>query len=106
MLSQGLYWAERAKGDGWFYKSREEWKAETGLTRDEQETARRKLRDRGLPRERLAGNPRRLFFCVDLERVAVALAERLYPAAGFPPAQNPPTSRCETNHLDGGKPTS
>jgi len=47
MLSQAFYWSKQGrKGywDGWFFKSADEWEEETGLTRREQETARRKLR--------------------------------------------------------------
>jgi hypothetical protein len=41
-LSQAWYWTIHNRDDreGWFYKSREDWLAETGLTRYEQETAR------------------------------------------------------------------
>ena len=42
MLSQAVYWQKRAKqADGWWYKSAEEWEEETGLTRHEQDTARK-----------------------------------------------------------------
>lgn len=44
LLSQGIYWGRRSKErDGWFYKTQEEWTEETGMSRAEQETARRKL---------------------------------------------------------------
>lgn len=43
-LSQLLYWSPRgSSGDGWFYKTQKEMEEETGLTRSEQDTARRKL---------------------------------------------------------------
>jgi hypothetical protein len=42
LLSQAMYWQQRAKqADGWWYKTAEEWQEETGLTRHEQETARK-----------------------------------------------------------------
>lgn len=45
MLSQAYYWSRRTKQPGnWFYKSAKEWTEETGLSRKEQETARRSLR--------------------------------------------------------------
>ncbi|WP_252180241.1 hypothetical protein [Endozoicomonas sp. 4G] len=53
-LAQCLYWSsiELVKNrQGWFYKSREEWKSETWLSRYQQEKARRWLRDAGLLRE-------------------------------------------------------
>jgi hypothetical protein len=115
-LSQSLYWTERTDGRGWFFKNREDWKVETGLTRSEQETARRNLRDRGLLTERWGGNPRRLFFRVDLERVIAVLTEHLNPVtisplaesppAEKPPAENQPTSWQETSSQVGGNPTS
>jgi hypothetical protein len=42
MLSQAVYWQKRAKQqDGWWYKTAEEWEEETGLTRHEQDSARK-----------------------------------------------------------------
>ena len=47
MLSHAIWssQASEADADGWFVKSREEWGDETGLSRWEQETARRVLCD-------------------------------------------------------------
>lgn len=45
MLSQAVYWSQRSSHPaGWFYKTAEDWEQETGLTRREQETARKRLR--------------------------------------------------------------
>ena len=45
MLSQAVYWSSRASNPaGWFYKSADEWEQETGMTRHEQEGARKRLR--------------------------------------------------------------
>lgn len=44
MLAQALYWSEHTKDKaGWFYKSATEWTEETGLSVQEQRTARNKL---------------------------------------------------------------
>src|SRR3712207_2309511 len=44
-LSQLLYWTPRTQDpEGWVYKTQEDILEETGLTRSEQETARRVLR--------------------------------------------------------------
>ena len=54
-LAQCLYWSENkvsVKRQGWFYKSRTEWQAETWLSRYQQEKARKQLRDMGLLQER------------------------------------------------------
>jgi len=86
MLAQALFLTGRTKNpDGWFYKSREEWQRETGLTRWEQETARRNLRERKLLYGRLGGNPRRLYYCVNMGSLAAALA-----SVGIAPAEKPP----------------
>lgn len=67
MLSQAVYWSNRTKDpDGWFYKDQAEWEEETGLTRREQETARKKLVDLGVLQERKKGIPCRLFYRVNM----------------------------------------
>jgi hypothetical protein len=64
MLSQAIYWQERAyQKDGWWYKSIDEWQEETGLSRYEQQTARKKCRKYLL--SRLRDIPARLFWKVD-----------------------------------------
>ena len=74
MLSQAWYWTPRAKkAEKWFYKSQAEWEEETGLTRREQETARRNLKERGLIEEKLAGVPATLHFRVNVEKLFDAL---------------------------------
>jgi hypothetical protein len=104
MLSQAWYWsnnkAAKARG-GWFYKSQEDWEEETGLTRREQETARRKLKERGLLEEKLAGVPATLHFRVNVE----ALFGRLIEAEqGQKPEKSPvQSSLAETCKLESPK---
>jgi hypothetical protein len=59
--------------DGWFQLSQEQWTRETGLSRWEQATARRALRQAGLLTERREGLPSRLYFKVDKEAVSQAM---------------------------------
>lgn len=75
MLSQAIYWQGRAskEGCGWWYKTREEWYAETMMNRTEQEAVRRKLKSIGLMDEERRGLPARLYYRINLD----ALAERL-----------------------------
>lgn len=50
-LAQAIYWTKNkaAKArDGWFFKTADQWTTETGLTRTEQETARKNLIASGL----------------------------------------------------------
>jgi hypothetical protein len=60
-LCQLLYWkGKEADPDGWIYKTQQDWTDELGLSRWEQESARRELRKRGFLEERYQGLPRRL----------------------------------------------
>jgi hypothetical protein len=59
--------------DGWFTRTQAEWERDTGLTRREQETARRQLRERGLLEERRVGMPAVLGFRVNWRRLREAL---------------------------------
>lgn len=94
MLSQALYWSKRTDdGDGWFYKTMEEWTSETGMTRSEQEGARRKLVSAGVLEEKKQGVPCRLFFRVNLDAIAAILG-----------AENPQSSMQKTSNPVCGKP--
>jgi hypothetical protein len=80
-LSQALYWSGRATHthptlraeDGWFYKTQAECWEETGLTRFNQEAARRKLRTLGILIEQRGGQQGNLFHRLDLDRLAELL---------------------------------
>lgn len=75
LLSQAI-WITQAldpEADGWFIRSQEQWTLETGLSRWEQETARRALRRSGLIEERRVGIPAKLWFRVCPEAVWRAL---------------------------------
>ena len=78
MLSQAIWTAQtiEGNGDGWFSKSRDQWTEETGLSRWEQETARRALRTAGFLEERRIGVPAKLWFRVRPEPVWRALQAR------------------------------
>lgn len=70
LLCQLIYWRGReADPDGWIYKTQAEISEETGLTRFEQEGARKLLREKGILREKFSGVPRKLYFSISLERV-------------------------------------
>ncbi len=80
MLSQAIWATEQlaaerhgAEANGWFTKSQEAWSEETGLSRWEQETARRSLRNAGFLEERRVGMPAKLWFRVRPDRVWRAL---------------------------------
>ena len=74
MLSQLVYWTSRTKNkDGWIYKTHEEWTLETGLTRREQDTARKILKTLGFLVEKKVGVPCKLHFRVERENLYKAL---------------------------------
>lgn len=74
MLSQAIYWSNRTdNAAGWFYKTMEEWEAETGMTRSEQESARKKLVKAGVLEEMKKGVPCRLFYRVNMDAVRANL---------------------------------
>ena len=77
MLSQAMAWTEQLapEMEGWFCSSQGDWMDETGLSRWEQETARRVLRNCGFLDERKMGIPARLWFRVNRPRLAAALRE-------------------------------
>jgi len=79
MLSVALGWTrswlrQHPEREGWFWKTREEWRLETGLSRREQETARKALLEAGIFEEALRGMPARMHFRIDLERLGALLA--------------------------------
>lgn len=78
LLSQAISTAQEADPtlSEWFSKSQDEWREETGLSRWEQETARRVLREAGFLEEQRFGMPAKLWYRVCPERVWRALQER------------------------------
>ncbi|KZP56363.1 hypothetical protein [Enterobacter hormaechei] len=68
LLSQIVYWQNRMEGN-WFYKTQTDLEEETGLTRYEQEGARKKLVSCGVLEEAKRGIPAKLYFRVNQERL-------------------------------------
>ncbi len=75
MLSQAIWTSQEIDhtANGWFSRSQEQWAETTGLTRWEQETARRALRSFGFLEERRIGMPAKLWYRVRPELVWFAL---------------------------------
>ena len=104
MLSQAIYWSNRTDNtEGWFYKTMEEWEAETGMTRSEQESARKKLVKIGVLQEMKKGVPCRLYYRVSIDAIHANLSAGLPQSSlqesrkqgcrkpASKPAQNPQT---------------
>jgi hypothetical protein len=105
MLSQAMYWSKRAttNDEGWFFKTREQWEEETGLSRFEQEGARKALRGFSFWKEELRGVPARMHYRVDM----AALFNEIICMAGTRRANSKPNrnvSLLETSQQDGGNP--
>lgn len=66
LLSQMIYWHNRTDGQ-WFYKTQAELEEETGLSRYEQESARKKLHAIGVLEEVKKGIPAKLYYRVNSE---------------------------------------
>lgn len=75
-LSQALFWQVKAKfktgemefeGESYFSKTGAEWFEETGLSAEQQKTARKPLVAAGILKERRAGLPAKMYFRVDIE---------------------------------------
>lgn len=76
MLSQCVYWSTRTKdGEGWFYKTQAEWTEETGMTRREQETARKKLIAKGYIKEVRKGVPCKTYYRLDRDALEADLLQ-------------------------------
>ncbi len=72
LLSQSIYWQNRCKSeDGWWWKTAEEWFAETGLSRHELNTAKRACKS--VLHFKLKGVPARTYYRVDADALEEAL---------------------------------
>jgi len=69
-LCQLIYWkGKEADADGWIYKTSEEMEAETGLSYNEQKTARANLKDAGLIEEHYARLDHKLKFRLNFDTI-------------------------------------
>ncbi|SAF46039.1 hypothetical protein [Enterobacter kobei] len=99
LLSQLVYWHNRMDGE-WMYKTREDIKKETGLSRDEQETARKRLVALGVLQEELRGVPATVHYKINTERLeALLLAPN---QAESQMGATPPTRWRQSRQQDGG----
>ncbi|CAB3676580.1 hypothetical protein OII53_11400 [Achromobacter ruhlandii] len=77
VLSQLAHWTRTgrdvAQTNGWIFKTQQQWWMETGLSRAELDTARRRLRTLGFVEETLAGRPATLWYRMNLPNIARAL---------------------------------
>lgn len=79
LLSQIVYWQNRMDGQ-WFYKTQADLEEETGLTRYEQEGARKKLVSCGVLEEARRGIPAKLYFRINQLRLEELLLGKVQQA--------------------------
>ena len=85
MLSQAIYWTRKlaiteSARQGWFWKTRDEWRNETGLSRREQDSARQALKNHGLWLEKRVGMPAKVWYRIDLDTLGWLLEPTAYTA--------------------------
>lgn len=96
-LSQLLYWRGKGWDEDWIWKTQSEMFNETGLTRYEQETARRKLRDLKILQEERRGIPAKMYFRVDLIILEKLLQTRMV-EYHILECGKPPNKKAEIHH--------
>ncbi len=95
-LSQAVYWSNRTSNkEKWFYKTIEEWTEETGLSRHEQDGARKKLKAKGVLEIVKKGIPCKTYYRVNFEKLAEVL--------GLISATNKNAENQQTEVLESGK---
>jgi hypothetical protein len=73
-----VQWTGKQKDpDGWIYKTQDEIMQETGLTRREQETARKILKNKGFLEEERRGIPSRIYYRINLNALNDAVDDHL-----------------------------
>ncbi len=70
MLSQLLYWQGKSKlAGGWMYKTMDEMRLETGLSRNQQDTAIKNLKQLGILEVKLKQIPAKRHFRIDMQKL-------------------------------------
>lgn len=91
-LSQALYWSKRTKDpEKWFYKTIEQWQEETGLTREEQLSIKKKLTSLGFLEIKKKGVPATNHFKVDQYLLSLSLIKLDFyddQSQGFPTTES------------------
>lgn len=107
LLAQLIYWSTRLPPEraGWLWKTVAEMEDETGLSRYEQETARKKLREIGVLAEKKAGMPARIWYRVDLQKLEkIVENHRIVESQKACPGKTPKHVRGKPANMLGVKP--
>jgi hypothetical protein len=108
LLCQFIYWrGKESDPDGWLYKESAEIEQETGLSYDEQKTARKKLVENGLLKEHYARLDHQMKFRLNLDEINKKWSEVEIPEsrnATFGKAESPfslnGNTETTTEHID------
>ncbi len=100
-VSQFFYWyGKEHDPEGWTYKTQDDIFEETGLTRRNQETARKQLRNLGVLEEKRAGIPARLYYRLNLDVLFELINQAVTPDE--PPPPLPPIPASPSEQIDKG----
>ena len=122
-LSQAVFWQEKAKlknaletmdfdGEAYFSKTAAEWYDETGLSTEQQKTARKPLVASGILKEKRAGLPAKMYFRIDIDALVSGISAYLnmgITVSGFSAnrkPENPRTLNGKFRKQETGKPAS
>lgn len=103
MIGQAMYWQNIAKKSGkqWFYVTADEWFDQTGLTKEQQITARKKMVAFDFWQEELKGNPAKMHYRVDV-KCLLFLIEKFI-ETGKPVISDKRTEQRENTRTSNGK---
>ncbi|ULH09620.1 hypothetical protein MF265_16785 [Serratia marcescens] len=96
-LSQLVYWHNRMDSE-WLYKTQADITKETKLTRDEQETARKRLMALGVIDEQRRGVPGKMHFRINVERLEALLMGE--PIENPKSVEPPQTEKVERHNVE------
>lgn len=94
-FEQIFYWQDKTDSDLGVYKTQEELEVETGLSRKEQETARKLLREKGVLIETYKRLEHRLYYKIDCDKLDELLA-----ALANVQNEHPPMSESDIRECD------
>ena len=95
-VSHFFSWYDKGHNpEEWLYRTQDEILEETGLTRRNQETARKQLREVGVLEEKRAGIPARLTYRLNLDTLATLVNKSITPDT---PIEHPTMADKEIDH--------
>lgn len=105
LFSHFFYWCDKTDNPLGVYRTAEEIETETGLSVQEQRTARAKLRERGILLETQKRIEHRIYYRLDLDafdELMILLAESAEKSSNIPEMQNQHSGDAESTFAEGG----